>query len=144
VICRNASTQLLPLAGGGSGSIAWYSWISNPPGFTSSLETPTVSPEETTEYTVTVNDGFNTISGTVTVTVNQLPEIDLIPKDPRVEQISSNEIGICVFDSIPIDAGNTGAGFLWSNGSIDQEITIATSGISYDQQEFTLLLLLTR
>lgn len=138
VICRNESTELLPVAGGGSGNIAWYSWTSNPVGFNSSQANPVVSPEETTIYTLTVNDGFNTTSGSVTVTVNQLPIIDLIPKDPRVEQISSSEIGICVFDSIPIDAGNQGASFLWSNGSTEQAITIATSGISYDEQEYTV------
>jgi len=139
IICRNESTQIQALPGGGSGLYQSYSWVSDPAGFTSTSASPTVTPSETTIYTVTVNDGFNTVTGSVTVTVNQLPQINLIPDDQRVQKISNNEIGICVFDSIPIDAGNPGAEYLWSNGSIEQTITVATSGISFDQQSYTVI-----
>lgn len=138
VICRNQSTIIEALPGGGSGNYVSFQWTSTPPGFTSNLPSPEVSPTQTTTYNVTVDDGFNTTSGSVTITVNQLPVINLIPNDPRVLKISDTEIGICVFDSIPLDAGNANADFLWSNGSTEQSITIATSGISFDQQDYTV------
>ncbi|MGE5317470.1 MAG: PKD domain-containing protein [Chloroflexota bacterium] len=138
VICRNESTQISALPGGGSGQYVSYAWTSFPAGFTSNEPSPVVTPTQTTTYSVEVSDGYNLTNGSVTVTVNQLPVIDLIPNDPRVQKISNSEIGICVFDSIPINAGNEGAQYLWSNGATSQSITIATSGISFDQQEYTV------
>lgn len=136
VICRNESTTIQALPGGGSNNYVSYSWTSNIGGFTSTEAQPVVTPTQTTIYYVTVDDGFNTAQGSVTVTVNQLPVIDLIPVDPRVEVISPTEIGICVFDSITISADNPGAEYLWSNGSTDQTILLSTSGISFDQQSY--------
>lgn len=72
VICRGESTTLGPGAGGGSGNYQ-YEWTSTPSGFTSSLESPIVSPTESITYHVKVSDGFIDISGSVDVIVNQLP-----------------------------------------------------------------------
>lgn len=139
VICRYESTQIKALPAGGDNTYDSYSWTSVPAGFTSNAAEPTVTPDVTTVYTVVVDDGYNTTSGSVTVTVNQLPVIDLIPDDPRVLVMSPTEIGLCVFDSIPIDAGNPGAAYEWSNGSTEQVITVATSGISFDQQAYSVI-----
>lgn len=67
-ICIGDSSTLFPNVGGGSGNYT-YHWSSNPPGFISTLENPVVSPLVTTTYNLTVNDGFNTIAGSTTVTV---------------------------------------------------------------------------
>ena len=76
VICNDGSTSiLLATPSGGSGTYT-FSWTCLPPGspfWTSILPNPTVTPALTTLYTVVVNDGYNTASATVTVTVNQLP-----------------------------------------------------------------------
>jgi hypothetical protein len=136
IICLGQPVQLYALAGGGTNNYT-YSWASNPPGFTSNTASPTVTPTANTVYYVTVNDGFNTAMGNVQVTVNPLPAINLLPEsNPLVEIISSTEIGVCVFDSIVIDAGNPGASYLWSNGSTEQTISIQTSGISFDLQSY--------
>jgi len=71
-ICIGASSQLITTAFGGTGSYT-YSWVSNPPGFSSDIPSPVVIPVVTTTYTVTINDGFNSTSSEVTVTVNSLP-----------------------------------------------------------------------
>ncbi|MBI5218889.1 MAG: gliding motility-associated C-terminal domain-containing protein [Bacteroidia bacterium] len=71
-ICVGGSSQLNALAINGSGTYT-YLWSSNPPGFSSSSQNPTVSPVATTIYTVTVNDGFNSVTSSVTVIVNPLP-----------------------------------------------------------------------
>jgi len=67
-ICIGDTSTLYPNAGGGSGTYI-YSWISDPPGFYSNLETPAVSPSVTTIYELIVYDGYNTITGSTTVTV---------------------------------------------------------------------------
>ena len=139
VICRNESTHIIASPGGGSGHWASYNWTSSPAGFTSNEAEPKVTPAQTTIYTVTVDDGYNTAQGSVTVTVNQLPQIDLIPDDPKVQVISPVEIGICVFDTITINAGNPGKSYLWSNGSTNQTILLSTSGISFDQQTYNVV-----
>jgi hypothetical protein len=62
------SSQLNATASGGSGTYT-YSWTSNPAGFTSTQQNPTVSPTVTTQYTVTANDGAGNASNSTTVTV---------------------------------------------------------------------------
>lgn len=137
-ICAGDEVQLFAAAGGGTTNYS-YSWTSNPSGYTSTSANPLVSPTVTTTYRVTVTDGFNIANGNVTVTVNQAPEINLLPQnDPKVQIISPTEIGVCVFDSVIINAGNPGAEYLWSNGAIGQSITVLTSGISYDQQNYSV------
>ena len=53
---------------GGSGNYT-YSWISNPPGFSSTLKNPWVRPLVGTTYAVAVNDGIHTVNSNVPVTV---------------------------------------------------------------------------
>jgi hypothetical protein len=72
VICRGQTTQLQAIASGGSGDFT-YSWCSDPAGFYSDIQDPVVSPEVTTIYHVTVNDGYNIAQANATVTVLQLP-----------------------------------------------------------------------
>ena len=77
-ICNNgANVQLNASAIGGGGSYT-YSWTSNPPGipvWSSTLQNPMVNPTVTTVYTVIVNDGYNTASSPVTITVHPLPAV---------------------------------------------------------------------
>ena len=75
VICNGESTTLSPGAGGGSGAYD-FTWSSEPPGFSSSLENPVVSPAANTTYTVLVFDGYISVSGTVDVIVHPLPVPD--------------------------------------------------------------------
>lgn len=71
-ICAGESSQLQAVAFGGAG-VYTFSWTSNPPGFVSDIQTPVVYPAVTTAYTVTISDGFNVTSSTVTITVNPNP-----------------------------------------------------------------------
>lgn len=72
-ICTGSASHLAALPGGGSGNYS-YTWTSEPPGFNSSEQNPYVYPEQTSLYTVEVNDGFNTASDTVSVQVIFPPE----------------------------------------------------------------------
>ena len=67
-VTQGQSSQLNALASGGSGSYS-YSWVSNPAGFTSTSQSPVVTPAVTTQYTCTVNDGYQNSSNSTTVTV---------------------------------------------------------------------------
>jgi len=127
VICQGVSTQLHAMAGGGSGNYT-FSWTSQPPGFTSTLENPVVSPMEPTSYEVLINDGFNQSNGSVTVHVNPRPVIHLGPADTT----------LCVYDNLVLDAGNPNSSYYWSNGATSQSISVSSSGIGFDMQFYTV------
>ncbi len=70
-ICSGSSVQLTTNVSNGSGNYT-YTWSSSPSGFYSNNPNPTVSPVQTTSYTVTVDDG--SVQGYATVTVNVIPQ----------------------------------------------------------------------
>jgi hypothetical protein len=80
-VCEGNPVQLLALASGGTGAYA-YSWSSNPPGFSSNIPNPSVIPTGTTTYIAQVNDGFTTLTDSVTVILLPLPETPEIPSGP--------------------------------------------------------------
>jgi len=135
-ICSGFIVQLNAIPSGGSGNYT-YSWTSNPPGFTSDIPNPKVTPLVTTDYTVEINDGGTITSGNVSVIVRPSPVINLIPvNDANIQIITQEEISVCAFKSITLDAGNPGSTYLWSNDSEEQTINVETSGIATDLQEF--------
>jgi hypothetical protein len=72
-ICQGATVQLNAAASGGTPPYT-YAWTSNPAGFTSTLPNPTVTPNITTRYKVTVNDnGGQSVKDSVLVTVLTVP-----------------------------------------------------------------------
>ncbi len=128
-ICKGQTTQLFALAGGGSGSYT-YSWTSSN-GFTSTESNPYITPQSPGSfyYTCTINDGFNTAQGTVAVNVLPVPTINF----------GFSDTTICVYDSVILDAGNAGAAYMWSNGSTERTIKIATTGIGFDMQTHSVV-----
>lgn len=77
----------------------------------------TVSPASSTDYHVTVTNGGCSDSTIVPVTVNQLPVVAL-----------GNDTSICSGNYLILDAQNTGAGFLWSEGSQTQMLPVNVAG----------------
>lgn len=71
-ICEGESVDLFAIAGGGTGSYT-YLWTSSPPGTTSTSANITVFPNISTDYTVQVNDGVQTVEKTVSINVFSLP-----------------------------------------------------------------------
>ncbi len=71
-ICSGEETQLLALAGGGSGNYT-YNWSSNPPGFSSDIADPIATPLETTKYYAEVSDGAEPLIDSVLIEVFPLP-----------------------------------------------------------------------
>ena len=76
-ICLGESSELLALAGGGSGNYT-YQWTPETGLNDPTAYNPIATPEETTTYTVEVNDGNEITTGQVTVTVHPVPETPTI------------------------------------------------------------------
>lgn len=76
-ICLGGQTQLVANAFGGSEEYE-YDWTCNPnpDGWSSSLKSPTVSPDTTTTFTVTVFDGFNSRMASILITVVKPPVVN--------------------------------------------------------------------
>lgn len=72
VICQGSSSQLNVSVTGGTGSYT-YVWTSIPPGFTSSIPNPLVTPVITTKYMVHTSDGNISSDDSTTVVVEQSP-----------------------------------------------------------------------
>lgn len=73
-LCSGTVTQLDATATGGSGNYTYF-WSSIPPGFSSSIPNPTANPAVSTQYFVQVNDGTDTVTDSVMVTVQAAPEV---------------------------------------------------------------------
>ncbi|MBC7862926.1 MAG: T9SS type A sorting domain-containing protein, partial [Bacteroidia bacterium] len=79
---------------------------------------PIINACSTGMYCVTVGNGTCMASDTIQITVNQPPVIDL-----------GNDT--TVTGNVILDAGNTGASFLWSTGATSQTIAVNASGQYY-------------
>ena len=75
-ICPQDSAQLGVTATGGA--VYTFAWTSNPPGFTSNLQNPVVSPLVTTTYIATITNGPCSATDSVTLTVNSVPPTPVI------------------------------------------------------------------
>ncbi len=69
-ICYGYLTLLYAFASGGSGNYT-YIWDSDPSGWTSFEENPLAEPDVTTTFLLTVDDGYNTVSDSVNVYVDE-------------------------------------------------------------------------
>ena len=132
VFCIGEDFWLHANAGGGSGEYT-YHWTSEPvmtlpsePSFSLTLYNP-----GTYFFYVLINDGYNEAFGYVEVTVEPAPVIDLGPP----VQI------FCPFDTVELNAGNPGSEYLWSNGATTQSITVGTTGLANDEQEFSVMVI---
>jgi hypothetical protein len=127
-ICKGDSSRLHASAGGGNVGFYQYSWSSDPPGFISTDPDPFVTPLINTTYQVSVTDQFNNTQGNTAIVIYPEPFIRLGPSDTIV----------CVYDTVKLNAGNPGSTYLWSNGSVEQQISIGTTGIGYDLQQYAV------
>ncbi|MCX6272170.1 MAG: T9SS type A sorting domain-containing protein [Bacteroidetes bacterium] len=77
-LCQGQSSQLSVGVSGGTGTYT-YTWLSVPSGFASFQHNPAVSPMITTTYNLTVYDGIQSVSASVTVTVSVRPTANAGP-----------------------------------------------------------------
>ena len=112
-ICRGSSVQL-QAAGNGASTYQWFpaTGLSN-----TAIVNPVASPTVTTDYIV--NTSSTQCPATSTVTIIVIP----LPLKPF-----GADTGFCEGVQVVLDAQNTGDSYLWSSGSITQQISVNQSG----------------
>ena len=133
-ICIGESTTLHPLSEGGSGNYT-YTWTADN-GFLSNDTDPVVSPTQTITYHLTISDGFTASSDTVTLIVNPLPVVNLIPAEAHA--VGNDTIMACVFDTVTLNAAGQNLSYLWSNGATTPMIQSTTTGIAFDMLHYSV------
>jgi len=139
IICQGETTTLHSNASGGSGNYI-YLW-SDGSGWTSSDDMPQVSPMQTTNYNVEVNDGFKVLNNAVTVVVNHTPVVNLIPAGFNL--YAPDTIKACVRDSVILDASDPlnppGMNYFWSSNATTPTIKVITNGNwAFDFQTYSV------
>ncbi|MEN8224373.1 MAG: T9SS type A sorting domain-containing protein [Bacteroidota bacterium] len=130
VFCQGETFWLHANAGGGSG-LYTYEWTCSVPGLDLPGEASfslILNEVDTYEFYLKVNDGYNDVFGSVTVVISPAPLLDL---GAAVQTY-------CIYDTVTLNAGNPGSSYLWSNGDTSQMIRIGTTGLGYDEQEFSV------
>ncbi len=126
LICSGTGTQLHALPSGGNPEYT-YTWTSVPPSAIPPVSEPFVYPTANTTYTVEVFDGFNYSLASVNVVVSHAPLVNL-----------GADITACPINMVVLKANNPGMSYYWSNGSIDDSITVGTTGIGFDMKTIWL------
>lgn len=81
LVCAGGTAQLFANPSGGSGVYVAFTWSSVPPGvpvWTSSQQNPIINPFVPATYTVIVNDGFNTATGSCSIQIKTPPDLHTI------------------------------------------------------------------
>jgi hypothetical protein len=117
-VCSGTSVQLDAAPSGGTSYT--YNWVSNPTGFTSTVQSPTVSPTQTTTYTVTVTSGGSSATSSVTVTVYALPSAS-----------AGNDVTICSGSSTALTASSgTSYTYSWTSNPAGFTSTLQSPTVS--------------
>ncbi|MCK9269135.1 MAG: C25 family cysteine peptidase [Bacteroidales bacterium] len=127
-ICAGESSMLQAIVSGGTGTYecTWSPAASlNDP----SAMNPIATPDVTTTYTVTIDDGENIVTDQVTVTVFELPAVDL-----------GDDITVCANHTAVIDGTTAGAvSYLWTPGGYTTPvIEVDTTGVGIGTITFNL------
>jgi len=106
-VCPGGQTTLLVIPSGGSGTYT-YVWSSNPAGFSSTLQNPTVTPTVSTLYTVTISDGSQTTTASVSVFFSSIPAAAGSVFGPS--SVNQGESGI----SYSVSIINNATSYIWT------------------------------
>ncbi|NQT78249.1 MAG: T9SS type A sorting domain-containing protein [Bacteroidetes bacterium] len=128
VSCSGSNVQLFAGALGGDGTYENFLWTADPGGNTYAFENPIVEINEPATFFLDFSDGYNNYTASLFV--------DLLP-DPVVELGGPVQIH-CLYEQVILDAGNPGSSYDWSTGDTTQQITVLTTGLAYDPQEFSV------
>lgn len=115
-ICIGQSSQLNAVVNGGTGNYS-YTWSSTPAGFTSSIGNPVVTPNVTTTYQVTVNDGVSSQVVSLSIQVNTIPNVSL----NSFPHLCEGSPSLTLSGGSPIGGVYSGVGV--SNGAFDPVVS---------------------
>ncbi|MDY0075973.1 MAG: C25 family cysteine peptidase [Bacteroidales bacterium] len=128
-ICAGGSAVLNahPIGGTGTYTCTWSpaQGLNNP-----NAMMPIASPDETTTYTVVVDDGETTFETSYTLVVHNMPELDL-----GEDQL------ICVWHTAELDATiENGVSYLWSpGGETTASIIVDSTGVGIGSQTYSVI-----
>lgn len=123
-ICFGDTSSLIANVSGGTGN---YSFVWNPSSGLSdtTISNPTASPSSTTKYYLTVDDGFNMVTDSVTVTVNPNPTLNLTSVDPSFCG-ASNGMAVALANN-----GTSPYSYTWTNFGSNDSIMNLVEGTYY-------------
>lgn len=126
-ICQGGYSLLNCNVSGGTGNYN-FNWspassLSNP-----NVQNPIATPNETTTYTVTINDGATTISDNYTLVVHELPPVNL-----------GEDVTVCETETVTLDATTPNAvSYLWTPGGYTTAvIQVDTTGVGIASVTYT-------
>ena len=129
-ICIGETSRLNATVTGGTGDYT-YSWMSDPEGFVSDEQNPEIAPLETTIYMLEVDDGTQTTTAEVEVTVNDLPIIIMVDWP---EQLCKHEEPPVQLNTLP-SGGTYSGNNVTSDGVFSpEEAPVGWNIISYTYQ----------
>jgi hypothetical protein len=128
-ICEGGSAVLNAHPIGGTGSYT-CTWSPAESLNDANAMMPIASPDETTTYTVIVDDGENTYEASYTLVVHDMPELEL-----GEDQI------ICMWQTAELDANiENGVSYLWSpGGQTTATIVVDSTGVGIGSQTYTVM-----
>jgi len=128
-ICQGSSAMLLVTVSGGTGNYT-CEWspaetLSDP-----NIMNPIATPDITTTYTVTIDDGDNTVSEDYTLVVLPTPQVDL-----------GDDISVCAYQTVVLDATTPGAvSYYWTPGGYTTAtIEVDSTGVGLGSVTYTVL-----
>ncbi len=134
-VCLGDTCVLSALPSGGSENYT-YTWKKGDDVIGQSKDVM-VNPTQTTEYTLIVDDGYNTVDTEVKVVVNPLPYINLIPEDATI--LATDTIEACVNDTILLRATQPDpSSYYWGNATIDSVKKAYSSGLTFSMQTYSV------
>ncbi len=131
-ICEGESAVLTAYASGGNPLNYTYSWSDNLGNSYPSTHQITISPENTLVFHVTADDGYNQVEAYFELIV--FPSAEFNWADGQ-QSIMACPYDTIVLTPIPHPAGWS---YLWSNGSVDDHITLGATGIGFSMQTYEL------
>lgn len=131
-ICEGDTVILTAFASGGDQGSYTYTWSDNLGNNYPSTQQIIAFPDNTLEFHVIVNDGFNLVDSYFTLIVNPSAAFSWIG--------GQDVMNACPYDSVILkpEPSPSAWSYLWSNGSVEDQISIKSTGIGFDIQTYTL------
>ncbi len=131
-VCEGDEVSLTAYPSGGNQGNYTYTWSDNLGNSYPSTQVILVSPDITMTYHVTVYDGFNEVESTF--------ELIVYPGADFTWSGGLDIIYACPSDSVIINPSPQPAEweYLWSNGSVEDHITVGSTGIGFTVNNYTL------
>jgi hypothetical protein len=128
-VCLGSSAMLIVTASGGSGNYT-CEWspaetLSDP-----TIMNPMATPDVTTTYTVTIDDGDNQVSEDYTLVVLPAPQVDL-----------GEDISVCADQTVVLDATTPDAvGYYWMPGGFTTPtIEVDSTGVGFGSVSYSVI-----